>query len=61
MSRPHRRHRPAEESPGLLGRLIRLGLLAALLLGVGGVTWLALSPMPAPTREVTREVTLPPA
>ncbi len=39
-----------------LGTIIKYLALLVILAGVGGVTWLALTPMDAPTKEVVRAV-----
>lgn len=51
----HRSHYQGD-TPSLLSRLIKSLLLLAILGGVAGVTWLALTPMQAPTHEVVRPV-----
>lgn len=49
------RHRAYHQSEGsLLGGLFKAVFLFAILAAAGGVTWLALTPMEAPTREVVR-------
>ncbi len=50
-----RRHRSySDEGSGLLGRLFKLFLVLAVLVGAGGATWLVLTPLDAPMHEVTR-------
>ncbi len=44
------------ERGGLFGSLSRLLAMAILVVLVGGLTWLALTPDPAPTETVTRPV-----
>jgi hypothetical protein len=53
-----RRHRRSShaDGPGLIGRLLKFSLYAGLLVGVAGLTWLVLTPLEAPQREVVREV-----
>lgn len=55
---PRHRHRShyQGDTPNLLSRLIKSLFLLVILGGVAGVTWLALTPMQAPTREVVRPV-----
>ena len=53
----HRRHRHNHESSGSpLWILAKYLLLLLVLVGVGGVTWIALTPLQAPTQTVVREV-----
>lgn len=53
--RHHRRHRHHDEI-SWTGFAVKYGLLGLLLVGVGGATWLALTPLGAPTEEVTRVI-----
>lgn len=54
-SRHHHSYRHHDDG-SLLGSFVKYGLLFVFLGAVGGVTWLALTPLEAPTREVVRPV-----
>ena len=44
------------ESSPLLPRLLKYLVLLTLVVGVGGATWIALTPMDAPVQEVVRPI-----
>jgi len=53
--RHHRRHYHNEES-SLGGLLLKFGLLSVLVVVVGGVTWLALTPMETVQQDVVHVI-----
>lgn len=58
MRRNHYRspYSPANEGRSLLGTALRTLMLLIILGAAGGVTWLALTPLDAPTHQVVRQV-----
>ena len=54
--RRHTHHNSYGNSPSAAFSLVKLALVAVLLGGVGGLTWLALTPLAAPVETVTRTI-----
>jgi|GEM_PF-851361 len=54
--RNRHRHSRRDQGPSLIVTLVKYLLLFVILAGAGGVTWLALTPMDAPSHQVVREV-----